>query len=104
MKNPKEGATVDAIPATRRPTIRYNIDWDHMANLARLTGKPVLAGTNIRITQLGAIRQYKRPAFRDETGHIKAIMRESKINPEDGVRYGDIYFEWIDTTNQEEGN
>lgn len=92
MKKKKDGAVVNEIPAPSRP-FRYNIDWDHLANMARNTGKPVLAGEKIRISQISALRQYTRPAFRDETGHIAVAMRNSTT--EGGVRYGDVYFEWV---------
>lgn len=92
MKKKKEGNAITAIPAPTRG-FRSGIDWDHPANMARNTGKPVLAGKKVRISQINAIRQYDRPAFKDSTGHIAVTMRNSSI--EEGVRYGDIYFEWI---------
>lgn len=97
MKNPKEGAAVDAIPA-RKTTSKTGIDWVHLANVAQLGGKPILAAKNVRLTQIKALRLRKTPPFRDDTGHIEVVMRDSAINPKDGVRYGDVYFEWIPNT------
>lgn len=104
MKNPKEGAAVDAIPAPTR-TSKYDIDWDKHALMACATGKSILAGKNIRDTQIKSLRLRTREPFRGPTGHIEISMRNSSINPEDGVRYGDVYFSWIPntTTNTKEG-
>lgn len=92
----EEGKIVSAIPKVTRPS-KYGINWDSYAYLAKQTGQPVLAGKDIRNTQIKAIRQYTREPFVTSEGRIAVRMRNSHINPADGQRYGDIYFEWIPT-------
>lgn len=93
MTNKNIGDTVDAIPAPKRPQ-KYDINWDHHANMAYLTGKPVLAGKHIRLSQVSALRQYTRSPFRETIGHIAIAMRNSSVES-DGIRYGDVYFTWV---------
>ena len=95
-----EGKIVNEIPPARRRS-KSGIDWDLYANLARQTGKPVLAGMHIRNSQVKAVRQYNRPTFLNEAGHIAVRVRNSYIKPEDGQRYGDVYLEWIPNTEDE---
>lgn len=92
----KEGNIVNEIPPVKRRS-KYGIDWDLYANLARQTGKPVLAGMHIRNSQVKSVRQYDRPPFLTSEGHIAVRLRNSYINHEDGLRYGDVYLEWIPT-------
>lgn len=88
----KEGKIVNAIPAPSRVS-KYKIDWDKYVDMARMTGQPVLAGRHIRETQVKSMRQYTRPPFVQEDGHVAIALRNSEIEA-DGVRYGDVYFEW----------
>lgn len=96
----KEGEIVDAIPAPSR-TSKSRINWDDQVQIARLTGRPVLAGTHIAETQAKALRQRDRYPFRDDTGHIFIALRNSQIE-DDGRRYGDLYFEWVPTVKKED--
>lgn len=96
MTEKKVGEIVDAIPARKRES-KYNNNWDRFAELARSTGKPVLAGVNIRNTTVKSLRQYTRPPFVTNEGRIIISLRNSEIG-EDGERYGDIYMSWESTT------
>jgi hypothetical protein len=87
-----QGKVVDEIPAVGRNS-KYKFDWDTPAHLATLTGKPVLAGEHIPETLTKSLRQYKRWPFVGPLGRIRVKLRNSKIEA-DGIRYGDVYFEW----------
>jgi hypothetical protein len=88
----KEGKIVNAIPAPSRVS-KYRINWDEFVEVAKLAKSPVLAGSNIRETQVKSMRQYTRYPFVQEDGHVHIALRNSKI--ENGVRMGDVYFQWI---------
>lgn len=90
----EEGKIVSAIPKVARRS-KYGINWDTYALLARQTGQPVLAGRDIRNSTVKSIRQYDREPFVGENGYIAVRLRNSHIDPKDGQRYGDVYFEWI---------
>lgn len=92
-----KGRVVPEIPRPGRGSASQ-IDWDTPARLARLSGQPVLAGRNIRETLVKSLRLRKRHPFIDDTGHIAVKMRNSTINDEDGLRYGDVYLEWTPNT------
>lgn len=92
-----EKGIVSAIPKVTRRS-KYGINWDGYAYLAKQTGQPVLAGTDIRDTQVKSLRQYDREPFLSAEGHIAIRMRNSHIDPADGKRYGDVYLEWIPAT------
>lgn len=94
-----KGKVVSSVPRPTRVS-RSKIDWDTPANLARLTGQPVLAGKHILNSQIKAVRQYQRPPFVEDNGHIAIRLRNSRIE-EDGKRYGDVYFEWIPKEKEE---
>lgn len=89
----EEGKIVSAIPKVTRRS-KYGINWDSYAILARQTGQPVLAGRDIRNSQVKAIRQYNREPYVSPEGHIAVRLRNSHVDA-DGKRYGDVYFEWI---------
>lgn len=89
-----EPGIVSAIPDVTRPS-KYGIDWDKYAWLAKQSGRPVLAGKNIVDSQIKSIRQYTRDPFNSLDGYIAVHMRNSRINPDDGKRYGDVYFDWV---------
>ncbi|UOK18399.1 hypothetical protein SEA_BRUHMOMENT_83 [Arthrobacter phage BruhMoment] len=93
---------VDEIPPPKRPR-RSGIDWDGPAQTARATGQPVLAATGVPESTVKSIRYYKRDPFMDSTGKIVATMRNSEVG-EDGIRRGDVYFQWESNlnTNQKE--
>lgn len=88
----KEGKIVNAIPKPSRVS-KYRINWDEYVDIAKLMKSPVLAGSNIRETQVKSMRQYTRHPFVQEDGHVHIALRNSKI--ENGVRVGDVYFQWI---------
>ena len=94
----KEGKIVNAIPAPTRQS-KYKIDWDKYVEVARMTGKPVLAGSNIRETTVKSMRLYTRHPFVQDEGRVKIALRNSYIK--DGVRLGDVYFEWVPTEKKE---
>lgn len=96
----EEGKIVSAIPKVTRRS-KYGINWDGFAYLAKQTGQPVLAGKNIRNSQVKAIRQYDREPFTSNEGHIAVHLRNSHIDPNDGRRYGDVYFEWVPDTDDD---
>ena len=93
----EEGKIVSAVPKVTRRS-KYGINWDGFAYLAKQTGQPVLAGRDIRNSQVKAIRQYDREPYVSEEGRIAVRLRNSHIDPKDGIRYGDVYFEWIPKT------
>lgn len=95
-----KGKVVPAVPRPSRGAVSQ-IDWDTPARLARLSGQPVLAGKNIRETLVKSLRMRKRPPFIDDTGHIAVMMRDSTVNTKDGLRYGDVYLQWIPTETKE---
>lgn len=95
----KEGKTVSAIPAPTRVS-KYGINWDKYVEIAKMTGQPVLAGHNVRESQVKSMRQYTRPPFIQEDGHVVIALRNSKV--ESGVRTGDVYFEWVSTQKKEQ--
>lgn len=97
----EEGKIVSEIPKVTRRS-KYGINWDSYAYLARQTGQPVLAGKDIRNSQVKAIRQYDREPFVSAEGHIAVRLRNSHIDPKDGKRYGDVYFEWIPDIDDED--
>ncbi|MHA7301480.1 hypothetical protein [Pseudarthrobacter sp. MDT1-22] len=86
------GKIVSAIPPPSRVS-KYNIDWDNYVEVAKFTKSPVLAGVNIRETQVKSMRLYTRHPFVQEEGHIKIALRNSKVK--NGVRIGDVYMVWI---------
>lgn len=88
----KEGKIVNAIPAPTRVS-KYKINWDDFVDVAKLAKSPVLVGSNIRETQVKSMRQYTRAPFVQEDGHVHIALRNSVVK--DGVRMGDVYFEWI---------
>lgn len=90
-----KGKVVGAVPPVSRA--RSTIDWDSPALLAKMTGQPVLAATDIRNTRVKAVRQYTRAPFITPEGRIVVELRNSHINPDDGERYGDVYFTWEPT-------
>lgn len=94
----KEGKIVNAIPAPSRVS-KYRIDWDQFVEVAKLAKSPVLVGSNIRETQVKSMRQYTRAPFVQKDGRVHIALRNSKI--ENGVRVGDVYFEWIPTEKKE---
>jgi len=95
----KEGKIVNAIPAPSRVN-KYKINWDEFVDIAKLAKSPVLVGRNIRETQVKALRQRTRHPYVQEDGHVAIALRNSEV--ENGVRTGDVYFEWIPTTKKEQ--
>lgn len=94
----KEGKIVNAIPAPSRVS-KYKINWDEYVDIAKLAKSPVLAGRNIRETQVKSMRQYTRHPFVQEDGHVSIALRNSEVK--DGVRTGDVYFEWVPNDKKE---
>ena len=94
----KEGKIVSAIPAPSRVS-KYKINWDEFVDIAKLAKSPVLAGKNIRETQVKSMRLYTRSPFVQSDGRVKIALRNSHI--ENGVRVGDVYFEWIPNEQKE---
>ena len=95
----KEGKIVKEIPTPTRQS-KYKIDWDKFVDVAKMMKSPVLVGSNIRETQVKALRQRTRHPFVQEDGHIHIALRNSEVK--NGVRVGEVYFEWI--PNQKESN
>lgn len=89
---------VDEVPKPTR-TGRSKFDWDTPARLAKLSGQPVLAAQHIRNSLVKSLRQYDRPPFKTEDGHIAVLLRNSSV--EEGVRYGDVYMQWVPTETKE---
>lgn len=88
-----DGRLVDAVPPPSRQQ-KSVIDWDAKAELAQLNpDKAVLAAENVSISQITAVRGYTRHPFRQPEGRIRIMMRNS-TRDENGVRHGDIYFQW----------
>lgn len=96
MKN--EGKIVNAIPAPSRVS-KYKINWDEFVDIAKLAKSPVLAGKNIRETQVKSMRLYTRHPFIQDDGRVKIALRNSRI--ENGVRLGDVYFVWVPNEKKE---
>lgn len=82
--------TVDTVPP---PGVRSGYDWDAMAMLAQLTGKPVRAATDVPMSRIKSVRTYRRPPFLTDEGKIIINMRNSHVNDE-GITVGDVYFSW----------
>ena len=80
-------------PANAREGLDY--DWDALAKEAlEHPDAAVLAATHIPVSQISAIRQYKRYPFMDDSGHrLIAVRMRNSSRGEDGRRYGDVYFE-----------
>jgi hypothetical protein len=95
-----KGKVVSAIPAPTRVS-KSRIDWDTPARLAKMSGQPVLAGEHIRNTLVKSLRQYDRPPFKTDEGHIAVILRNSSIE-DDGQRYGDVYMQWVPNDKKED--
>lgn len=95
----KEGKIVNAIPAPSRVS-KYKINWDEFVEIAKLAKSPVLAGSNIRETQVKSMRQYTRYPFVQEDGHVQIALRNSEIK--NGVRVGDVYFAWVPNQKKEQ--
>jgi hypothetical protein len=87
-----EGKIVSAIPAPSRVS-KYGINWDDYVEVAKLAKSPVLAGVNIRETQVKSLRQRTRHPFVQPDGHISIALRNSQVK--NGVRTGDVYMVWI---------
>lgn len=85
--------TVNSVPPARQ----RDIDWDSMATLAKMTGKPVLAATHLRNSRVKSVRQYTRPPFVTDEGRIVVELRNSRREA-DGERWGDVYLRWEPTT------
>lgn len=90
----KEGKIVDAIPAPSRQS-KYKINWDEFVDIAKLAKSPVLVAKNIRETQVKSMRLYTRHPFVQPDGRVKIALRNSRV--ENGIRLGDVYFEWVPT-------
>jgi hypothetical protein len=90
-----KGKVVSAVPPaqTANHVVR---DFDNSAEMARITGQPVLAGKHVVYTRVNSIRMYTRPPYVTDEGRIAVKFRNSKIE-DDGKRYGDLYFEWVPT-------
>jgi hypothetical protein len=82
--------TVDTIPPRG---VRGGWDWDAMAMLAQLTGKPVRAGADVPMSRIKSVRSYRRPPFVTDEGQIIINMRNSHKNDQ-GITVGDLYFTW----------
>lgn len=75
-------------------------DWDAAALLARKNpGDAVLAGEDVRDSLVKSVRGYRREPFRSPKGRISIHERNSYIKDEDGRRYSDLYFVWIEEEN-----
>lgn len=95
----KEGKIVNAIPAPSRVS-KYKINWDEFVEVAKLAKSPVLAGSNIRETQVKSMRQYTRYPFVQDDGQVHIALRNSHVK--DGVRVGDVYFQWVPNKKEEQ--
>lgn len=94
-----KGKVVGAIPKVTRIG-RSKYDWDTPARLAKMSGQPVLAGEHIRNSLVKSLRQYDRPPFVTDEGHIEINLRNSSID-EQGVRHGDVYMQWVPNQKEE---
>jgi hypothetical protein len=95
----KEGKIVSAIPAPSRIS-KYKINWDEFVEIAKLAKSPVLVASNIRETQVKSMRKYTRAPYVTSEGHVVIALRNSEIK--NGVRVGDVYFEWIPNQKEEQ--
>lgn len=95
-----KGKIVPSVPPVSRA--KSTFDWDTPAQLARMTGQPVLAAEHVRISRIKSVRQYNRPPFLTSEGRIVVEMRNSSVDDADGERYGDVYFTWEPTTDTKE--
>ena len=82
--------TVDSVPP---PGKRPGPDWDGMAMVAQIAGKPVLAATNVTMSRIKSVRSYRRPPFLTDEGKIIINMRNSHQDKH-GTTLGDVYFTW----------
>jgi hypothetical protein len=69
-------------------------DWDAMALLAiKHPENAVLAAEHVPESRVKSLRGYTRYPFIQDTGHIRIAVRNSTME-DDGIRYGDVYFQW----------
>jgi hypothetical protein len=87
----KDGKIFDQLPPVSRPH-KSKINWTEAAEVARLTGSPVLAAKHVKHSLVQSVRQYSKPPFVTDEGRIIVNLRNSTV--EKGVRYGDVFFTW----------
>lgn len=69
-------------------------DWDAMALLAiQHPEAAVLAASHVPESRVKSLRGYTRSPFIQDTGRIIIAVRDSTVEA-DGIRYGDVYFQW----------
>lgn len=97
-----EGNVRPTVPPPMRPT-RNEYDWDSFAIQAQENpGEAVMAYENVPESRVKSVRYYDRPPFNKEGGELKIYMRNSAIG-DDGIRRGEVWFQWISFDQEEEG-
>ncbi len=97
-----KGKVLSELPSRNFPN-RAREDWDEFAVLAQEhPGQPVLAATHLKRTQIESVKTYRRPPYYTERGNIRVNFRNSVV--EDGVRYGDMYFTFVEREHHEPAN
>lgn len=82
--------------------VKHLYDWESHAKTARdNVGRVVLAETNVPVTHINSVRQYRMPPFVTTDGYIKVSYRNSKVQPS-GVRTADVYLQWLPTGKETE--
>lgn len=90
-----KGKIVSELPPRRN---RYadqqeHYDWDTAAREAlRNPGKAVLAGEHVPLTRISSLRMMKREPFFENGERVVSVhMRNSSVDADTGMRYGDVY-------------
>lgn len=87
-----KGKLVGKLPP--RASRGEDYDWDAAANLAaQHPDEAVLAASHVPESRVKSVRGYTRRPFVQDTGHIVVAVRNSTVEA-DGIRYGDVYFQW----------
>ena len=69
-------------------------DWDAAALLAvQHPTEAVLAASHVPESRVKSLRGYTRHPFIQDNGRIIIAVRNSTVEA-DGIRYGDVYFQW----------
>jgi hypothetical protein len=88
----RKGKIVGKLPP--RSSHGEDYDWDAMALLAiQHPENAVLAAEHVPESRVKSLRAYTRSPFIQKHGRIIIAVRNSAVEA-DGIRYGDVYFQW----------
>lgn len=88
--------TGDLPPRRSRPSA---YEWDNLCRKAQdRPGEALLAASGVPVSLAKSIRGRTRAPFVRQDGHLIVNVRNSVVK-DDGKRYGDLYFTWIEDNN-----